>query len=122
EASAYHRRMLRDSPQLYNDDVRMLLEAGELIPATDYIQAQRVRNLIQQEFRKHYQQVDAIVAPAVPAPAVTAGTQAITWADGTQEPVVMAYTRFAIPANVTGLPALSVPCGFSGEGLPIGFQ
>lgn len=122
EASTYHRRMLRDTPDLYNDDVRMLLEAGELISATDYIQAQRVRNLIQQAFRELYERVDVIVAPTVTAPAVTAGTQTINWADGSEEPVVMAYTRLATPANVTGLPSLSVPCGFSKQGLPIAFQ
>lgn len=122
EASAYHQRMLRETPQLYNDDVRELLETGEMVSATDYIQAQRARNLLQQEFRKLYEQIDVIVAPSVTAPAVMAGTESITWDDGTQESLLSAYTRFAAPANVTGLPSLSMPCGFSSQGLPIGFQ
>ncbi|MES1929035.1 glutamyl-tRNA(Gln) amidotransferase subunit A [Salinisphaera dokdonensis CL-ES53] len=122
EASDYHRQMLRDSAHLYNDDVRVMLEAGEFVPATTYIRAQRVRNLLQQEFRKLYDKVDVIVAPTIAATAVTAGTESITWPDGSEEPLISAYTRFALPGNVTGLPALSVPCGFSSEGLPVGFQ
>jgi aspartyl-tRNA(Asn)/glutamyl-tRNA(Gln) amidotransferase subunit A len=122
EASDYHRQMLRESAGLYNDDVRVMLEAGEFVPATTYIRAQRVRNLLQQEFRKLYDQVDVIVAPTIAATAVKAGTESITWPDGTEEPLISAYTRFSLPGNVTGLPSLSVPCGFSAEGLPIGFQ
>jgi len=122
EASDYHHDMLREKAELYNDDVRVLLEAGELIPAAVYIRAQRVRNLIQQGFRKLYEQVDVIVAPSITAPAVTAGTDAITWPNGREESLMSAYTRFAVPGNVTGLPAMSVPCGFTENGLPIGFQ
>lgn len=122
EASAYHRHMLRQTPHLYNDDVRLALEAGAMISATDYIHAQRVRNLIQQEFRKLYDRMDIMLAPSVTSPAVVAGTESIIWDDGTREPLLSAYSRFAAPANVTGLPALSVPCGFSSQGLPIGFQ
>jgi aspartyl-tRNA(Asn)/glutamyl-tRNA(Gln) amidotransferase subunit A len=122
EASAYHRRMLRETPELYTDDVRVLLEAGELVSATDYVQAQRVRNLLQQEYRKLYEQIDLLVVPTVPAVAALHGTQSITWDDGTDEPLVFTYTRFTGLADVTGQPALSVPCGFSGQGLPIAFQ
>ncbi|MGM0584348.1 MAG: amidase [Pseudomonadota bacterium] len=122
EASAYHREMLRARPQDYNDDVRVFLEAGEMIPATTYIQALRVRNLLQQGFRKLYDSVDVIVAPTVAATAVKAGAQSVTWPDGTEEPLTSVYVRLSAPANVTGLPSLSVPCGFSSEGLPIGFQ
>lgn len=122
EASAYHRRMLREKPGDYNDDVRAFLEAGEMVPATTYIQALRVRNVLQQGFRKLFESVDVIVAPTVAATAVKAGTESITWEDGTEEPLSSVYVRLSAPANVTGLPSLSVPCGFSSEGLPIGFQ
>jgi len=122
EASAYHSRMLRETPDDYNDDVRAFLDAGEMVPATTYIQALRVRNLLQQGFRKLYDSVDVIVAPTVAATAVKAGTESITWQDGTEEPLSSVYVRLSAPANVTGLPSLSVPCGFSSDGLPIGFQ
>lgn len=122
ESSAYHRRMLRETPELYGDDVRMYVEAGEIVSATDYIRAQRVRTLIRQEVRKLYENVDVIIAPTVPAAAVAAGTESLTWSDGAEEALVSAYTRFTLPINVIGLPSLSVPCGFSSEGLPIGCQ
>ncbi len=122
EASAYHRQMLREKPGAYNDDVRIFLEAGEMIPATTYIQALRVRNVIQQGFRKLYDSVDVIVAPTVAATAAKAGAAMYEWPDGEQEPVTSVYVRLSAPANVTGLPSLSVPCGFSSDGLPIGFQ
>lgn len=122
EASSYHRRMLRETPHLYNEDVRSFLEAGEMIPATDYVQAQRIRGLLRQEFCKLYERIDVMVAPSVTTTAVIAGTESITWDDGVEESLVSAYTRFSLPANVTGMPSLSVPCGFSEQGLPIGFQ
>jgi len=122
EASVYHRQILRETPELYNEDVRLFLEAGEMISATDYIRAQRVRNVLIKEFERLYEQVDVLVAPSVATTAVPADTETVTWDDGTEEPLVSAYTRLALPADLTGQPSLSVPCGFSTEGLPIGFQ
>jgi len=122
EASTYHRYMLRDTPHLYGEDVRVFLESGELILATDYLKAQQMRNLLKQEFKKLYEQIDVMVAPSVPTTAVMADTETLTWDDGTEEPMVSAYTRYATPINLTGLPALNVTCGFSSEGLPIGMQ
>ena len=122
EASAYHRRMLRESAHLYTDEVRTFLEAGEMIPAVTYLHAQRVRTLIQQGFQRLYDRVDVIVAPAVAATAARVGTASVTWPDGTEEGLTSVYVRLSAPANVTGLPSLSVPCGFSAEGLPIAFQ
>lgn len=122
EASAYHRQMLRQSPELYTDDVRLLLELGELIPAADYIQAQRVRTLMQQAVARMFESIDVLVAPTLPIPAALAGEAAKTWPDGVAEPLVMAYTRYTSFGDVTGLPTLAVPCGFTPGGLPIGLQ
>lgn len=122
EASAYHKDMLRHSAHLYNEDVRMFLEAGELIPATDYIRAQRVRYKIKQSCRTLFEQVDVLVTPSTPTPALPPDTQTVTWDDGYEEPVSEAYARYTMLADVTGLPALSVPCGLTSRGLPIGFQ
>lgn len=122
EASAYHRHMLRDTPHLYGEDVRVFLEAGELILATDYVRAQQMRSLLQQEFKKLYEKIDVMIAPSVPTTAVMADTEVVTWDDGTEEPMVSVYTRYATPVNLTGLPALNVTCGFSSEDLPIGLQ
>jgi aspartyl-tRNA(Asn)/glutamyl-tRNA(Gln) amidotransferase subunit A len=122
EASAYHRHMLRDTPHLYGEDVRAFLEAGELMLASDYVRSQQMRSLLQQEFKKVYEKIDVMVAPSVPTTAVMADTETLTWADGTEEPMVAAYTRYSTPVNLTGLPALNVTCGFSSENLPIGMQ
>ncbi|WP_405834559.1 amidase [Streptomyces sp. NBC_00105] len=122
EATAYHEDTLRTVPELYQADVRVLLEAGALMPAGDYLRAQRSRTLMQQEWARMLQQVDVIAAPAVPATAVPAGQETITWADGTAEGVPDAYVRLSSPANITGVPSLSLPVGHDAAGLPIGMQ
>ncbi|MEV6591476.1 amidase [Streptomyces acidicola] len=122
EATAYHEGTLRTVPELYQADVRVLLEAGELMPAGDYLRAQRSRTLMRQEWARMLQEVDVIAAPTVPATAVKAGQETITWADGTVEGVSDAYVRLSSPANITGIPSLSVPVGHDTAGLPIGMQ
>ncbi|WEO93309.1 Asp-tRNA(Asn)/Glu-tRNA(Gln) amidotransferase GatCAB subunit A [Streptomyces sp. FXJ1.172] len=122
EATAYHQGTLRTVPELYQDDVRILLEAGELMPAGDYLRAQRSRALMRQEWARMLQEVDVIAAPTVPATAVEAGQDTITWADGTIEGVSDAYVRLSSPANITGVPSLSLPVGHDAAGLPIGMQ
>ncbi|MGW2642658.1 amidase [Streptomyces sp. NPDC001348] len=122
EATAYHEATLRTVPELYQDDVRVLLEAGELMPAGDYLRAQRSRTLMRQEWARMLTEVDVIAAPTVPATAVRAGQETITWADGTVEGVSDAYVRLSSPANITGVPSLSIPVGHDTAGLPIGMQ
>ncbi|MEW2530934.1 amidase family protein [Streptomyces sp. NPDC047071] len=122
EASANHERTLRTTPELYGDDVRVLLEAGELFHAGDYLRAQRARTLMRQEWARLLEEVDVIAAPAVPLTAVRAGQQSVRWPDGTAESVPDAYVRLSAPANITGLPALTVPVGRDGAGLPLGMQ
>ena len=122
EASAYHMEMLRDRPDDYQEDVRLFLEAGEMVPATRYIQALRVRQVMKAAWRRLFDQVDAVIAPAVPSPATKVGQKTVTWSDGTEEPITPLFVRLSAPANVTGLPAMAVPCGFTQAGLPVGFQ
>ncbi|MEU8849385.1 amidase [Streptomyces sp. NPDC048564] len=122
EATAYHERTLRAMPDLYGADVRILLEAGELMPAGDYLRAQRARTLMRQEWARLLEQVDVIAAPTVPTTAVPAGQETVTWSDGTVESVSHAYVRLSAPANITGVPSLSVPVGHDGAGMPIGMQ
>jgi aspartyl-tRNA(Asn)/glutamyl-tRNA(Gln) amidotransferase subunit A len=122
EATAYHERTLRTVPELYQADVRVLLEAGELMPAGDYLRAQRARTLMRREWAAMFQEVDLIAAPSVPTTAVRAGQETITWADGTAEAVSDAYVRLSSPANITGVPSLSLPVGHDATGLPIGMQ
>ena len=122
EASAYHQQTLRNQADLYEEDVRVLLEAGELMLATDYIKALRVRTLIQQGWRGMFADIDAVLAPTLPAVAAKAGQSTFEWPDGIEEPVINSYVRTSAPGNLTGLPALSVPCGYNTDGLPIGMQ
>ncbi|MGW4091555.1 amidase [Nocardia sp. NPDC004750] len=122
EATAYHERTLRSVPQLYQEDVRILLEAGELVPTGDYLRAQRSRTLMRREWARILDTVDAIAAPTVPVTAVPAGQDTITWPDGTVEGVSDAYVRLSAPADITGIPSLSVPVGHDVSGMPIGMQ
>ncbi|MEU5534348.1 amidase [Streptomyces sp. NPDC020362] len=122
EATAYHEGTLRTVPDLYRADVRILLEAGELMTAGDYLRAQRSRTLMQREWARMLGEVDVIAAPTVPTTAVGADQETITWPDGTVEGVSDAFVRLSAPANITGVPALSVPVGHDTAGLPIGMQ
>ena len=80
-----------------------------------YLQAQKVRNLIYQDFKRAFETVDVILAPT------TTGT-AFKFGDNSDDPVAMYLNDiYTIAANLAGIPAMSLPCGFS-EGLPVGFQ
>jgi len=122
EASAYHQEMLRDSADLYTADVRLFLEVGELVLATDYIKALRARTLIQQRWRDMFADIDVLIAPTLTTPALPVDDPSVSWPDGSTESATDTYVRLSAPANVTGLPSLSVPCGFTNAGLPIGMQ
>lgn len=122
EASAYHERTLRAVPDLYASDVRVLLEAGELMTAGDYLRAQRARTLMRQAWLEMLEAVDVIAAPTVPLTAVKAGQSTVTWGDASVEGVSEAYVRLSDPANITGIPSLTVPVGRDSAGMPIGMQ
>jgi aspartyl-tRNA(Asn)/glutamyl-tRNA(Gln) amidotransferase subunit A len=81
-----------------------------------YLKAQQVRRLIADDFARAYRQCDVIMGPTAPSPAFRIGAKA-------DDPVQMYLNDiFTIAGNLTGAPALSVPCGFDGRGLPIGLQ
>ncbi len=122
EASAYHRRALRETPELFTDEVRSLLEVGETILATDYIDALRFRQSMKLAWKDMMRTVDVVAAPTVFTAALPAADPVHHWPDGSMEAASVGYGRLATPASLFGLPTLQVPCGFSGGGLPIGMQ
>jgi aspartyl-tRNA(Asn)/glutamyl-tRNA(Gln) amidotransferase subunit A len=105
----------------FGDDVRALLDQGRLIPATDYVNAQRLRRLMQDEFRLVWRQVDVLFTPTVPLGAPKIGEAAVEIA-GQMEDVRLAATRLVRGMDVLGLPAVSLPCGTDPMGLPLGLQ
>ncbi|MBH00030.1 MAG: Asp-tRNA(Asn)/Glu-tRNA(Gln) amidotransferase GatCAB subunit A [Solibacterales bacterium] len=121
EATSVHRRRFQEHPEDFGDDVRMLIEQGYFVTATDYLDAQRRRRKLNSDFNTLLQQVDVIVAPTIPIVAAKIG-QTTTTIGGIEGNVRLVTTRLVRALNLTGLPVLSVPCGMSSEGLPIGLQ
>ncbi|WP_255470980.1 amidase family protein, partial [Myxococcus sp. CA010] len=81
-----------------------------------YLRAQKVRTLIREDFTRAFQQVDALVSPTSPVPAFKLGEKV-------EDPLSMYLMDiYTLPCNLAGLPGLSVPCGFTKAGLPVGLQ
>lgn len=122
EPSTYHQRNLRERPQDYGEDVRTLLETGELLLATHYLQAQRYRALLRAEFMEAFKTVDVFICPSLPFAATKVGETKVVIENGVEEDMLSAIMQFTGVASLTGLPSLNVPCGFDPDGLPIGMQ
>src|SRR5271154_2646173 len=106
----------------YGDDVRGHLEWGHKLLAVDYLRALPKRREIAEDFQAAFEEVDVILAPTSPIPAPRVGEPTVH-APGESESIVRAeLLRFTRPANQTGFPAISIPCGFTREGLPVGLQ
>jgi aspartyl-tRNA(Asn)/glutamyl-tRNA(Gln) amidotransferase subunit A len=121
EAAAYHQHSFRAKADLYGDDVRFLLEAGELTLATTYINALRVRQAWKSSLKETMRDVDVIVTPTLPNTAMKVGQTTIR-IGAREESVFEVSARFCAPFNMAGVPAASIPCGFAPNGLPIGLQ
>ncbi|HEV2299707.1 MAG TPA: amidase [Candidatus Acidoferrales bacterium] len=103
----------------YGADARKRLEMGGAVRAVDYLKAQQARERLRADFRAAFERVDAILAPSVPIPAPRIGEDSVM-VGGESQSVRGALVRMNRPANSTGFPAISVPCGFTRSGLPIG--
>jgi aspartyl-tRNA(Asn)/glutamyl-tRNA(Gln) amidotransferase subunit A len=105
----------------YGEDVGKRLGMGRDIQAVDYLKARATVEQSKKEFAAALEQVDAIVAPTVAVTAPKVGTETVR-IGSTEEPMRAAMLRLTRPGNLTGLPNVTVPCGFTREGLPVGMQ
>jgi aspartyl-tRNA(Asn)/glutamyl-tRNA(Gln) amidotransferase subunit A len=120
EASAALEPFLSQRDRI-GSDVLALLDQGRALPATDYIQAQRLRRKLRAEFAALWADVDCLLTPTTPNLPPRTGEQVVQL-EKDEEDVRLATTRFVRSVNLLGLPALSMPCGLSSSGLPIGLQ
>jgi len=124
EAAAMHRPWMEKMPEAYANQVRTRMEAGFFIPATQYIDALRLRAHFVTEFLETAMAgVDAVLLPAIPFPIPTLEeTDTETKGGPAVLKMVAGFTGLTRPFNTLGIPALSVPCGFDSNGAPIGMQ
>ncbi|HYB00232.1 MAG TPA: amidase [Ktedonobacteraceae bacterium] len=125
EASLAHmeRGWLTGRLDAYTERTRSRLLQGQTIPAVDYLRAQQHRRAFSGNLRSNMQAIQALVLPTLPMPAIRidrADTDILI--DDVTENATAALLRLTMPYNLAGLPAISLPCGFSLDGLPIGLQ
>jgi aspartyl-tRNA(Asn)/glutamyl-tRNA(Gln) amidotransferase subunit A len=121
EAAAFHKRWMIERPQDYGPQVLMRLQNGLAIPGVSYLEALRWRGPALAAHLAAVADVDAVIAPVSPVPAPTIAESDV--GNGPDaEAVIQRLTRFTRPINYLGLPALSIPTGFTRAGLPVGMQ
>ncbi|MBT5265435.1 MAG: amidase [Rhodospirillaceae bacterium] len=122
EAATIHRKWLLERRDDYSPQVRRRLEIGLVLPATRYVEGLTLRAYHLAEFGDAVlSKCDALLLPTVPIPAPTLAELDIGDSDTLPE-MLLRLTGFTRPMNYLGVPSLSMPCGFSGSGLPVAFQ
>ena len=124
EAAAMHRHWLQTRPQDYSNGVRLRIEGGLFLPATDYIDALRLRGVLTAQFIAEVMDgIELLHLPMSPCLPPTLSDSDMERADSeTLLGLFSRLTQLTRPFNFLGLPAISVPCGFSASGLPLAYQ
>jgi aspartyl-tRNA(Asn)/glutamyl-tRNA(Gln) amidotransferase subunit A len=121
DAYAIHEARLKSAPQKFDEEVRERLVDGEKLKAHRYASAQQRRLGSKDEFSEALREADILLTPTVPIAATLIDQREVN-IGGYEEPVRSAMTRLTGPANLTGFPSLSIPCGFTASGKPVGMQ
>jgi aspartyl-tRNA(Asn)/glutamyl-tRNA(Gln) amidotransferase subunit A len=121
-SAAYHDVALRAGRvRHFTPDVRALVEMGRLVTGADLLKAEQFRHVLMTDFARLFETADVILGPTEPVTAPRIGETRVAVADG-DESALAATWRLTYPYNLAGLPAISLPCGFDRNELPIGLQ
>jgi aspartyl-tRNA(Asn)/glutamyl-tRNA(Gln) amidotransferase subunit A len=120
ESALIHRNNLMERPQDFGEDVRKSLLMANIPSANDYLQAQQIRRRLSKEFSMMFEQVDVLIAPTLPVIASVIGEESVH-INGQECSLTDTLIRLTSPANLVGIPSISIPAGFS-KGLPVGMQ
>ena len=121
EATAYHRKWIEERPEDYDPQVLNRLRSSMSVSEEDYAKAQQEKVRFTQQYREVMQGLDVLVAPTEPITATKIGEDTVV-INGEEKPTLNQLVLLTRAFNITGMPAISVPCGFDEQGLPVGLQ